>query len=306
MDRVPLRACLLACLTATIWGVNFVVIDKGLGDVPPLTFVAIRFAVVAIPAVFIVARPKAAFRDVVKVGLFMSLGQFAFLYTALHVGMPSGLASLVLQAQVLLTVLVAVLQLGERPRRAQLIGIVVGSVGLLVVAVGRGGDVPTTGLVLTLAAALSWAFGNVAARRIGPVSGLSLTVYAATVAPLPLLALSLVLDGPHRVGHALAHLPASAFLSTAFTAYLASLLGYGIWNTLLSRYPAYAVTPFALLVPPVGIASAWIVEHERPNAAEVAGGVLLMAGVGLANIRRRQRAAINPADRAVLPVGSGP
>lgn len=303
---MPLRACLLACLTTTIWGINFVVIDEGMRNVPALTFVALRFAVVAVPAVFLVARPVAAMKDVLRVGLFMSLGQFGLLYSALHVGMPSGLASLVLQAQVLLTVLVAALRLGERPRRAQLIGIVVGSSGLFVVALGRGGSVPLTGLVLTLAAAMSWALGNVAARRIGPVSGLSLTVWAATVVPLPLFALSVVLDGPHRVGHALAHLSAAALLSTAYTAYLASLLGYAIWNTLMSRYPAYLVTPFALLVPPVGITSAWIVQHERPNTAEFVGGGLLMLGVGLANIRRRRRPVAPVPERLGSVVAGAP
>ena len=73
---MSLRDSLLAALVATIWGFNFVVIDWGMDGVPPLVFVAIRFAAVVVPAVFLVARPAAPWRTVVAVGLFMSLGQF--------------------------------------------------------------------------------------------------------------------------------------------------------------------------------------------------------------------------------------
>jgi O-acetylserine/cysteine efflux transporter len=118
-------------------------------------------------------------------------------------------------------------------------------------------------------------------------------VWSATVVPLPLLAMSLLIDGPHQVAYAVAHLPTSALLSTAYTAYLASLVGYGIWNTLLARHPAALVAPFALLVPPVGIATAWIVQGERPGIAEALGGALLLAGVAVTTRSgRRARYAV--------------
>ena len=69
--------------------------------------------------------------------------------------------------------------------------------------------------------------------------------------------------------------------ATLYTAYLASMVGYGIWNSLLARHRAAAVVPFTLLIPPVGIASAWLIQHERPGAAEIAGGVVLLAGVAV-------------------------
>ena len=74
---------------------------------PPLLFLALRFVVVCVPAVFVVRRPGLPWRDLALIGLFTSLGQFALMYLALHLGMPPGLSSLVLQAQVLLTVVIA-------------------------------------------------------------------------------------------------------------------------------------------------------------------------------------------------------
>jgi O-acetylserine/cysteine efflux transporter len=47
---VSRRDTALAILVAALWGFNFVVIDWGMGSVPPLLFAAIRFTVVAVPA----------------------------------------------------------------------------------------------------------------------------------------------------------------------------------------------------------------------------------------------------------------
>lgn len=286
---MPLKDSLLAVMVVVIWGTNFVVVDEGLDGVPALLFLAMRFVVVLVPAVFLVPRPAARWQDVAAIGAFMSLGQFGLLYLALEADMPPGLASLVLQAQVLFTVLIATLSLGERPTGRQVVAVLVGAVGLAVVGLGRSASTPLVALLLTLAAALSWAIGNVLSRRVRSASGLSLTVWSGLVVPVPMVALSLVVDGPDEVGHALTHLPLTAVLATAYTAYLASLVGYGTWNLLLGRHPAAAVVPFALLVPVVGMLAAWVVQGETPNAAESVGGVLLLLGVATTTLRARAR-----------------
>ncbi|WP_051750120.1 EamA family transporter [Phycicoccus jejuensis] len=285
---MPLRDTLSAVLVMLVWGMNFVVIERGLDGVPPLLFVALRFAVVLLALPF-VARPDAPLRRVLAVGACMSLGQFGLLYSALALGMPPGLASLVLQAQAVLTVGLAALVLGERPLRVQLAGVGVGALGLGVVALGRGGSVPVVALVVCVLAALSWATGNVLVRRLGVPGGLGLTVWSALVVPVPALGLSLLVDGPAAVGTALTHLSAVNWLSTAYTAVLASLVGYGIWNRLLERHPASDVAPFTLLVPPIGIATAWVADGEVPTALVVGGGVLLVLGVALVTLGPRWR-----------------
>jgi O-acetylserine/cysteine efflux transporter len=287
MRAVTLKHSLLALLVALIWGLNFVVIDEGLDGVPPLLFVAMRFVLVAIPAVFFIKPPRIGWRNIITVGFFLSFGQFALLYLALHLGMPAGLASLLLQTQVILTVVIAAGFLGERPSIRQLIGVVVGTIGLGVVIVGHSIVAPWVPLIITLGAALSWAIGNVLSRRAKVSSGLSLVVWSALVVPLPSAALAIVLDGPEAVGHALTHLSVIAILSTLYTAVAASLIGYGIWNSLMARYPTSAVVPFTLLVPVIGIAAAWLVQGEVPTVTEILGGAVMLAGLATAVITRR-------------------
>jgi O-acetylserine/cysteine efflux transporter len=223
----------------------------------------------------------------------MSLGQFGFLYVAMAAGMPPGLAALVLQAQVVFTVVIAAGVLRERPTRPQVAGALLGSAGLGVVALGRGGHVPGVALVLCLLAALSWGIGNVVSRASGVAGGLSLTVWSAVVVPVPLLGLSLLVDGPATVVASVAAFSWQALVSTLYTAGLASLVGYGIFNTLLARNPSSAVVPWVLLAPVVAMASAWLLLGQRPNAAEVAGGLVLVAGV-LVAMRPARRAAALP------------
>jgi O-acetylserine/cysteine efflux transporter len=300
MDHVDRRDSLLAALVALIWGINFLVIDWGMVGVPPLLFLAFRFVAVALPAVFLVRRPQVSWRILAVVGLTMSLGQFSLLYLALDRGMPPGLAGLVLQAQVVFTVVLSTAALREVPTRQQVLGVLLGSSGLAIIAAGRGGSVPLLALVLTLLAALSWATGNVVVRAAKVSGGLSVTVWSAVVVPVPALALALAVDGGSGVADGLAAFGWEAALSTAYTAVLASLVGYAIFNSLLARWPAAAVVPWILLVPVVSMSAAWVILGDTPAPGEVAGGVVMLAGLVVA-LR-----PVTAAPRGREPAGSLP
>lgn len=271
---------LLALLVVVIWGFNFVAIHLGLANVPPLLFAAIRFAFVCLALPF-VPRPRVAWRDLAAVGLLMLAGQFGFTYSSMAAGLASGLTSLVVQAQSLFTVAIAAVVLKERPQRVQVLGMAVAFTGLVVVAVGRSGATPLVGLLLAVGAAFCWGAGNVASRRCTGAQGLQLTVWSAAFAPVPLFLLSLLVDGPHAIGHAVAHLDSRAWLSTAYTVVLSTLVAYSIWNTLLARYQTANVVPFTLLVPVVGVFAGWAILGERPNLAVLFGGLLLLLGVAV-------------------------
>lgn len=262
-----------------------------MSDVPPLLFLALRFTFVAFPAMLFLPRPNLPWRDILLVGVFMSLVQFALLNFALALGMPPGLASLLHQAQVLLTIVVAAILLRERPTRSQVVGILVGTAGLGIVVAGQGDGAPWFTIVLLAAASLSWAIGNVLTRRAGPAAGLSLVVWSAAVVPIPAVLLSLVVDGPAVVVDSLTHLSATAVLTTLYTVVVSSFVGYGLWSFLLSRYPASAVVPWALLVPFVGFVTAWIAQGEVPTIATIAGGAVLLVGLAIAVVRRRRPVA---------------
>lgn len=273
------RDIVLALVVVSIWGFNFVVIRIGLDDLPPILFAALRFALAAVPAVFFLQPPKAPARLVVLYGLFMFAAQFALLFSGLYLGMPAGLASLVLQLHVFITIGLAALVLREKSHPLQIAGAALAACGLGLVALNTGGETAATGLVLVVLAACSWAVANLVSRRIGQVDILSLVAWGSLVAPLPLLALSLALEGPARYAVALETLSWSAIGSLAYIVYPTTLLGFSIWSTLLSRYPAASVAPFTLLVPVVGFLSAALVLGEALEMWKLGAAVLVVAGL---------------------------
>ncbi|SAK70074.1 permease [Caballeronia hypogeia] len=269
---------LIATVVIFAWGVNFVVIKLGLHGVPPMLLGALRFALAALPA-FFVKRPQVPLRWLFAYGLTISLGQFALLFYGMYVGMPAGLASLVLQAQAFFTLIFAAMFLGERIRPANISGLLIAACGLALIGMRGGQAMTVTGFLFTLAASAMWALGNVVTKAMGKVDLLSLVVWGSLIPPLPFFALSLVFEGPARIEASLANIPLVSVFAILYLSFVATLVGYSLWGKLLARYPAGSVAPFSLLVPVIGLVSAAVVLGEEMNAAQVAGAALVMAGL---------------------------
>lgn len=295
-----LRDRSLAALVAVLWGCNFLAIHAGLEHFPPFFFAGLRFAVIAVPVVLLVPRPDVPWRWLLGYGLGFGTVQFAFLFLAIDVGMPTGLASLVLQASAPFTVLLGFLLLGERLGRRQAIGIGLAVVGMVVIGVHRAQTAALLPVILTLLAALGWAFGNLASRQARAKDPLGLVLWMSIVPPLPMFALSAVVEGPGSWSTSLGQaLSGEAWLAVAGLAYivlLGTLAGSGIWTALMARHPAGVVAPWSLLVPPVGIGVSWLVLNEVPSATELVAGTVVVLGVLLGT----------PRPAAVVDADAGP
>ncbi|SIT41891.1 cysteine and O-acetyl-L-serine efflux system [Paraburkholderia ribeironis] len=275
------RDLLLALVVVVAWGVNFVVIKVGLHGVPPMLLGALRFTLAALPAVFFVKRPKLARRWLLAYGATISFGQFAFLFSAMYVGMPAGLASLVLQAQAFFTLIFAALFLHERFHLPNIAGLLIAAAGLAVIGAQGGHAMTLAGFALTLCAACMWALGNIVTKKVGRVDLVGLVVWGSLIPPLPFFAASYLFEGPQKIAAALSGISAMSIFAIVYLAFVATLLGYSLWSRLLSRYPASQVAPFSLLVPIVGLASASLLLDEQLSVMEIAGAALVMAGLAV-------------------------
>lgn len=292
---MPIRHIALAVLVTAIWGFNFVVIRLGLGSVPPLLLAALRFVVAALPVLFL-ARPNVPPMRMIALGMTLFVGQFAFLFPAMKLGMPPGLASVTLQSQAFLTILFAALALGERPKPRQLAGAGIAALGLLTIATTVGGDFTIVGLSLTIASAASWAIGNVLMRGAGKPDMLPMMVWLSLVPPIPLFLLSLAIEGWPAIVSGVTGMGLVGAGSVLYLAILATLVGFGLWGFLLKNHPASTVAPFSLLVPLFGTLSSWLVLGETFSPLRVAGMVLILLGLAtialpLPAFIKKQRAA---------------
>lgn len=265
---------------AVVWGLTFIAIKVGVAETSPLMLAALRFVFAAFPAVLFVRPPKAPAWKVALYGLLLGVGQFGCLFIAMHAGFPVGLSSLVIQAQAFFTVGLAWIFLGEFPRRIQAIGGIVAFVGIGVIGSARLAGASLVPFALVVLASFFWGAANVLAKTAGKVDMLAFTVWSSLAAPLPLIALSLVVDGWAPLA-GLAHPTPRLVGSVAVVAYAGTLFGFGVWARLLAHYSAATVAPFALLVPVVGMVAGAAVYGEPLSPVELAGGVLVMAGLAL-------------------------
>ncbi|MFF8612664.1 EamA family transporter [Streptomyces sp. NPDC015350] len=279
----------LAALVAAVWGVNFVVIEVGLGHFPPLLFSALRFLAAALPAVFFVGRPKVAWKWIVGVGLALGVAKFGLLFIGMDRGMPAGLSSLVLQVQAVFTALFAAVALGERPGRVRVLGMGVALAGIGVAAVDEGANGPVLAFVLVIAAAACWGVSNVLTRKAAPPDSLNFMVWVSTVPVLPLLGLSLLFEGWDRDAEALAALDWSGVGIIVYVAWITTVFGFGAWGFLLSRHPASSVAPFTLLVPVFGMSSAALLLGESVSPLRWCAAALLVGGVALTSLAGTRR-----------------
>ena len=274
------RDVFAAVLAAIVWGLTFIAIKYGVEDAPPFLLTALRFAFAAFPLALFTRPPKAPVKWVVLYGALIGVAQFGLLFLGVREGMPVGLASLVIQMQVYFTVLFAAIAFGERPTRPQLIGAGLALAGMAVIGAARFADASVGPFALTLAAAVCWGAGNVVGKKVGRVDPLAFVAWSSLVAPLPMLALSWLVE-PQRTVAALAHPTLKLALSVAGLSYGGTLFSYGLWARLLAIYPAAAVAPFALLVPVSGMAASALLFGERASPLEMLGAALVMIGLGV-------------------------
>ena len=299
----------LAVLVAFIWGVNFTFIAWALESFPPLMLTALRFFFTAVPLVLFLKPPK--FNRtlfIYAIGTFVM--QYAFVFTAMHLGASAGLTALLLQVQIFITVLLAYVILGEPVSRMQIMGMLVGVLGLGVIALNLGGDMPLVGFICILIAAIGWSFGNIASKqastqqstsnistaspvnsnnkasnRTSALSALSLVVWGGLIACIVLTLSSLLFENEAWTLATFTQASFKSWLSLGFIVYVSTLIGFGLWAHLLSKNIASKVVPFALLVPVFGMATSVLLIGEVVTWWKMLAMVLILSGLILANVK---------------------
>jgi len=278
---LSLRHALLALAVTVVWGTNFVVIKVGLGQLPPLTFAALRFALAFAPAALFLRRPDVPIRNLAAYGVLIGLGQFGLLYIAMHGMISPGLASLVIQSQVFMTIGLSIWLTRERLRGFQWAALAVGAAGLGVIFTHTDAVTTAGGLGLVLVAALCWALGNTVQRATPQVNSLAYVVWSSLFSVPPLIAVALVREGWPAMAAGITHATPTTWAVILWQSIGNTLFGYGVWGFLLARYPAATVSPFALLIPVSGMAASALWLGEPLPAWKLAAAGLILAGLAI-------------------------
>lgn len=276
---MPFTHLSLILLIIFIWGFNFVVIKTGLQEIPPILLCCLRFFLTSIPGVFFIKRPNVPLKLVATYGLVMFAVQFFFLFTGLHLGAPAGLSSILLQSQVFFSLFLGVICFGEHLSIWRIIGCVVSFSGIGMIGLKTNDSITISGFIFVLAAAATWAIGNVISKKLTKAQSFPLVIWGGLFAWPPLLLASLLTEDSSAILASLHHLSWISLGSIAYLSYISTLIAYVAWNWLLQKHALSILTPFTLLIPIVGVFCAIAVLKEPFHLWECFAALLVMVGL---------------------------
>lgn len=276
MTIAPRDLVLVVCFTF-IWGFNFVVVRLGLDSFPPLFFLALRFLLAALPAVFFIGRSGLSLHMIIGIGLVLGTLHYGALYLGIAFGVSPGVASLIVQIHIILTLLLSCALLDERPSANQVIGVVTSFLGLFILVWSRFESTSALAIGAVLLAAALLAVSNLMMRSARVKNTLGLTVWSSLVPPIPLFLVSLLTE--HRQMEALVNMSWGGAGALLYGSFLGTLLATAIATHLLGKYSANVVSPFYLLVPIFGMASSAVILGERPAPVEYFSSAIMLLGL---------------------------
>ncbi|MFL6584494.1 MAG: DMT family transporter [Chthoniobacterales bacterium] len=296
--RIP-AAWLALCV---VWSSTWLAIKIGLLDLPPISFVAIRFAVATAVLIAISIGRVSLFpprgSDYLVLGstgvLMFGINYTLLFWAELHVS--SGLAAVIQASIPIFGMICAHWMLPDEPLRWQrLAGALVAICGIAVICARllsfNGWLAFFGGLGIAFGAA-SAAFSNVVlkARNIRLAPSM-LAAWQMIFGALPLVAVGLIVDGNpvhfHWTGRALVCLLYLAVIGSSFT----FLLLY--W--LMPRMSVTNLQTISLITPPGAIALGWAFGSEQLSAWSLLGAAFVLLGVWMIFRRLREPVETAPA-----------
>jgi drug/metabolite transporter (DMT)-like permease len=272
-------------LVMLLWAACFPLITVGLGMAPPLTFAALRALVagVSLLVLAVVLRrplPRSRHLWLSLLGVGVTTTSLGFAGMFLVGGRVSpGLATVIANAQPLIAAVLAYFFLAERLGRPQRLGLAMGFAGILVVAAPgfnqASESASPSGVAYVLAGALGVAIGNVLLKRLAGQTDLLLAMGGQFVlGSVPLGLLAAWLEAPVRL------VWTPQFVVVLLTlGLLGTALAYGLWFALLVHAELTRLNTFTFLTPAFALVIGGLFFGERLQWMEVAGMVLILAGV---------------------------
>ncbi|EKO3463873.1 EamA family transporter [Vibrio fluvialis] len=275
------RDLLLIISVMAIWGFNFSMIKLGVSEMDPLLIAAARFFCATFPIIFFVRKPNVQWRYLMAYGLVFGTGIWGMASCSITFGLSSGMASVLLQTDVLTTVLVGVLLYKEVISARMAAGIVLSVVGLVVSIIYTNGNVTLAGVVFIMISAICWPLAGVIVRKSGTRSAFAFNIWGMLFAPLPLVALSVGMNGWDVLSATYQQWNSNAWISVLFQAYPTTVFGYWVWNKMVLKYPMSQLAPMTLLVSVFALLSGYAIYDEQLSLAQWVSCSTFLLGIGL-------------------------
>jgi drug/metabolite transporter (DMT)-like permease len=296
---LPLWDLTLILVTVVIWASLHPIAKRTLDEITPIQLPFTRVAQAAIfltlvclatgrlrrlLALFKPAQVwKAAVLGVTGFSLSSGLSMLALHY------LPAGLNSVLANASPLMVALGVMLLLRQRLHWRVLAGLVVGFLGVVVIALRGGVDasgLSVVGVVLALTSSATWATYTVLARRLSTGHDvIAMCAAASLFGSLP-LGLAVLAEGELA---RLVHASLSTQLLLLWCGVVATGATFTVWVLMLRRNDAARVSSFQYVIPLGALLLAYVIAGEVPTPAALAGAGMIVSGVAIANTAAQTR-----------------
>ena len=285
---MPLYAILAAILVQLVWGGNYSASKFALNELPPLLMIALRFALLSLLLAPLALRQPIPDRGRMKsfaiIGLTTLVFHFATLLFALHMGLNVTSCILAVQLGVPFSCILSTYVFKDYLGPWRSAGMAIAFLGVVFVA-GTPNVVENLGaFMIAILSALGWSAGNLYLKIMKPEKTVPLLFWPGLMALFSMTLLSLLFESEQ-----LEHIRAAswhAWAAIGYSAVFSSVIGYGLWNWLMTRYPVNDVVPYSMLLPVAGISGGVLFFDDPMNWHVVVGAALTIVGVGIIALRR--------------------
>ena len=295
---MPPRDLLLALLVCAAWAVNFLTSAIALREVPPLLFTGLRLALLGLVLAPFLRRPAPGqWPRLLAITLSTGVLHFGLSFWALQLAGDLSSPAIVMQSYIPMSVLLAWALLGERFAWRTGTAIALSFGGVLVLGFDPLVLDNPASLALMLVSAFFLALGTVLMRGLQAMDRYGMQAWTAAIGVVPLFLLSAWLEPG-----AIATVPsfgAMSWMGVAYAALVASLLGHGLYYTLVQRHPVAKVMPWLLLTPVFAVALGVLAWGDRPGPRLWLGGAMVLGGILVIALRTQARARAAPIAREI-------
>lgn len=266
----------MGIMVSLTWGMGIVFAKAAIDYFPPMLLMALRSTLTALVLIWFMKIPKGSLGTIFLISAISGTAQFCLTLTGLqHVD--ASAAALLMQLEVPFLVLLGVLLLGERPGLQKWFGIALTFLGALFIA----GEPRFAGawfyIALLVGGCAAWALGQLMVRKLNGIDGITVAGWVAIFATPQLFAMSAAFEA-----NQLEAMVSAGWVVWGAVIYLSigmTVIGYGMWYTLLRRHEVGKVAPFLLLMPVFSVIGGVMFLGEMLTLTTIAGGVVIVLGV---------------------------